>query len=127
MKHIQDTLARLVKGMADKAIVTPDADFRIKANAGFSVQIQTKYDEKTLNGTWHRTFTGSSPEVALQLAEAFVEALPDPETVIMTTYLGKLAAAVDYGAANGIDDQYIAPVRITRQAMSDNLLPRPAA
>jgi len=54
--------------------------------------------------------------------DAFIAALPDPETLVLRTYLGKLADAVDYGHENGIAAEYVDPVRITQKAMSDNLL-----
>lgn len=63
------------------------------------------------------TFTG-----VLDDLDAFIAALPDPETLVLRTYLGKLANAVDYGHQNGIAAEYVDPVRITQKAMSDNLL-----
>ena len=58
-----------------------------------------------------QSFYGSAPRALLDEANAFIAALPDPETLVPRTYLGKLADAVDYGHQNGIAAEHIDVIR----------------
>lgn len=122
IEEIQAELSEMIKALMAKGIVAPRAELDIRANEGFSVHIQTTIDTKSLGGKWMQSFYGSAPRALLDEANAFIAALPDPETLVLRTYLGKLADAVDYGHENGIAAEYVDPVRITQKAMSDNLL-----
>ena len=64
-------------------------------------------------------------EASLGAARAYIAARPDPDCNVMRTYLAKLADAVDYATEHSIADEFVDPVRLTRKAMSDNLLPPP--
>ena len=119
-QEIQAALAGMVKAMLDKGVVRPDASLHFRANARPVFCLEGA--AKTLGGENYVWNHGDTIAEAIGEADAFIASLPAPETVIMRTYLGKLADAVDYGHENGIAAEYVDPVRITQKAMSDNLI-----
>jgi hypothetical protein len=68
---------------------------------------------------------GDTPEAALADADAAIAALPDPVTAQHHNHMERVAACIDQAAADGIDDQYVTPLRMTVKAISDNLLAPP--
>lgn len=68
---------------------------------------------------------GDTPEAALSDADAAIAALPDPKTVKLHNHMQRVADCIDKAAADGIDDEYVTPLRMTVKAISDNLLAPP--
>lgn len=73
------------------------------------------------------TATKLMPSIDSAFAEmhAMIAALPDPENIKLHEHMKRVAACVDAGEKDGIDAQYITPLRMTVQAISSNLLPAP--
>ena len=125
IEEIQARLDALASAMADKGLIKPTPDATIEAGGVLRVVARWHKNAKSFYGDASEYFRRDSIPDALAAADAWVAALPTPETIAMTTYLGKLADAVDYGHTNGIPSEYVDPVRITQKAMSDNLLGAP--
>jgi len=118
----QQIINRLVAAqtaLVEKLAAQPKIEFSISfyQSGKLYVVVYGAYDYDPIGRITAETFAG-----VLDDLDAFIAALPDPETLVLRTYLGKLADAVDYGHENGIAAEYVDPVRITQKAMSDNLL-----
>jgi hypothetical protein len=70
---------------------------------------------------------GETPEAALDDADATIAALPDPVTAKLHNHMKRVADCIDKAAADGIDDEYVTPLRMTVKAISDNLLAPPVS
>ena len=125
IEEIQARLDVLASAMADKGLIVPEATVLINSGGRNSVLAQWRKDSRSAYSDRSQHFSAGDTLADLDAADAWVAALPTAESLTMTTYLGKLADAVDYGHSNGIPDEYVDPVRITQKAMSDNLLGAP--
>ena len=128
LEEIKAALDQLVVAMLAKGVVMPHADFQVASNnpLPYSAILWCSLETKCLGGEYIRgSYKLATAEAALDDARAYIDALPDPDAKVMRTYLGKLADAVDYATEHSIADEFVDPVRLTRKAMSDNLLPPP--
>ena len=125
IEEIQARLDVLASAMADKGLIVPEATVLITAGSKASILLGWRKDSRSHYSDRSQHFATGDTLADLDAADAWVAALPTAESLTMTTYLGKLADAVDYGHSNGIPDEYVDPVRITQKAMSDNLLGAP--
>lgn len=128
LEEIQAAIDQLVTDMMAKNVVQPRAEFTIKSgeHRPFSVALWCSTEARCFDGDYLRgLYSNPTPEAALEAARSYIAALPDPETKVMRTYLGKLADALDYATEHSIADEFVEPVRLARQAMTDNLLPPP--
>ena len=73
------------------------------------------------------TGKGDTPEAALDDADRIVAALPDLENAKLHRHMARVADCIDSAHSDGIDDEYVTPLRLTVKAMSDNLLAGPVA
>ena len=120
---IQAKLAELVAAMVEKGVVTPEADLTIKGGGANShVTFWSSMNTPAFDGEYLTHVGGGTPAEALTAAAAYIAALPSPEETVTRTYLRKVADAVDYAKENGVDDEYVTPLRGVTCAMTDNLL-----
>lgn len=122
IEQIQADLSAMVTEMTAKGVKLPRAELCLRGNESPNATLWGDLAQRALRGEYLQIINGDTATDALVNAHAFIAALPDPETLVLRTYLGKLADAVDYGHENGIAAEYVDPVRITQKAMSDNLL-----
>lgn len=54
--------------------------------------------------------------------DAFIAAMPSPETAALHNHMKRIAACIDKGREDGIDDAYITPLVVVKAAMTENLL-----
>lgn len=120
--EIQAKLAELVAAMVEKGVVTPDAQLQIKDSGNFYVHCQGKYGTRPFDGEQYFVEAGDTPAEALAAAAEYIAALPSPEETVIRTYLRKVADAVDYAKENGVDDEYVTPLRGVTCAMTSNLI-----
>ena len=119
---IQAKLAELVAAMVEKGVVTPTAQLQIKDDGVFAVHCRADYDTSPFDGeNYFVEFSYKISEIFTAAAER-IAALPSPEETVTRTYLRKVADAVDYAKENGVDDEYVTPLRGVTCAMTDNLL-----
>jgi len=82
------------------------------------------YDNSACNDSLG-TAKGDTPEAALDDADRIIAALPDIGTAKLHNHMARVADCIDKAHADGIADEYVTPLRVTVQAMSDNLLAAP--
>ena len=68
------------------------------------------------------TAKGDTPDEALNDAFAIIADLPDMATSKIQDHMERVAACIDKGREDGIDDAYIAPLVVVKAAMTENLL-----
>ena len=73
------------------------------------------------------TGKGDTPEAALDAADAIIAALPSIETTRLHDHMARVADCIDKATADAIPDEYVTPLRMTVQAMTENLLTGPVA
>ena len=73
------------------------------------------------------TAKGDTPEAALDAADRIIAALPSIETANLHSHMARVADCIDKATADAIPDEYVTPLRMTVQAMTDNLLTGPVA
>lgn len=128
LEEIQAALDQLVTDMMAKNVVDPRAEFHLRSGAArfYSVTLWCDYEAKCFDGEYYQAFINKPrPEAALEAARVYIAGLPDPSAKVMRTYLRKLADALDYATEHSIADEFVQPVRLARQAMTENLLPPP--
>jgi hypothetical protein len=119
---IQAKLAELVAAMVEKGVVTPNAQLQIKDDGKFFIHCGCKYDTHPFDGENYFIEFGDNPAETFTAAAEYIAAMPSPEETVTRTYLRKVADAVDYAKENGVDDEYVTPLRGVTCAMTDNLL-----
>jgi len=87
------------------------------------VYLQTDYEVN--GGNSYGTANGDTPEAALADADRIIAALPDPDTAKLHRHMARVADCIDKAHADGIDAEYVTPLRKTVIAMSNNLLAAP--
>ena len=68
-----------------------------------------------------------TPEAALDAADTIIAALPSIETTRLHDHMARVADCIDKATADAIPDEYVTPLRMTVQAMTENLLAGPVA
>lgn len=71
---------------------------------------------------WYATIIEDTPEAAIDAAFEIIASFPPPEVTMLNAFMANLADCIDKAHADGIDDEYIKPLRLAIKAMSDNLL-----
>ena len=73
------------------------------------------------------TAKGDTPDAAIADAFAIIAAQPDPAKAAIQRHMKRVAACIDKGREDGIDDAYIEPLVVVKAAMTENLLMKPEA
>jgi hypothetical protein len=122
VKEINARLSALVVAMMAKGVTIPDAECQFNANVRARVWLWARGGHKPFNGSCVKNFTNDDVAFALDTADKFVSSLPDLKIIKLTAHMNRVADCIDKGRADGIDDEYIAPLAAVKQAMSENLL-----
>lgn len=119
---IQKWCDDLVVKMADKGVVMPEAYASITSDRTVPSIILGKkgrYDNIS-EGYFHAK--GYTLAERMADCEAHVAELPSPEVARLNEFLRLVAAAADYGNANGIPSDFINPLTEAAQRLSKNAL-----
>jgi hypothetical protein len=119
IEEIQAELNKMPAALSAAGWTNPRAHLDIRANERMYVY---------LNGNNLHAMEfhyGETAAECIEKAWAFIRALPDPQTVILSTYSKKLADAIDYGHENNVPAKLVDPVRRAQKATSDMMLPAP--
>lgn len=121
---IQEQVNRLSDAMIAKGLREPSAKFSLVSHAEPSVYLTWKpLKKKSLYGSdEYEFFRGDTIGEMLAKAFAFVEALPSPEEYRFREFMGALGSVIDLGKENGIETDYLKPLRATMKRLSENAL-----
>jgi len=115
--EIQAEINKMPRRLSDGGWIAPHVEFDIKANEKPCIYMRH-------NGGSEFVY-GNTPSEVIEKTWAFIDAMPDPQSIILKTYVKKLADAVDYGYANAVPSELVDPVRMAQKATSDMMLPAP--
>lgn len=119
----QANLQTLVNAMVEKGIVMPNAEFTVKADADRNyIYLTCKHSQKIFDGEFGKFCFGRSFAECLADAQQTIAAMPDPAEAIVQEYQRKVAAAIDYGTENSLDESLVAPLRDVSKTISDGIL-----
>jgi hypothetical protein len=65
---------------------------------------------------------GETPEAAIADAFAIIGSMASREDAKLRNHMKRVASCIDKGREDGIDDAYIAPLVVVKNAMTENLL-----
>lgn len=122
VEEIQTALGELVAAMSDKGVITPRAQLHIDSGGRFNIHADAAYDTKPFGRENYFVFFGDTPAEVIDVARAYIAALPSPEEAVQREYLTRVASAIDYGTEHSMPDEYVAPLRGVSTAMTSNLL-----
>jgi hypothetical protein len=109
--------------LARKGKVKPEVEFKIEANAGFSIIMGWK--KPYTNNEWekeYQCFLGDDVATAVGKAMSFIEELPTAEQAKLHHFMGKLGKLIDAGKSGGIDVDYLNPLIDSMKRLSENVL-----
>ena len=120
--EINTRLSALVVAMLAKGVEQPRAQMTLECDARPNCILWSSSESKSLEGKYLKILWGADEAAALASADAYVAAMPDPATAKLTAHMRRVADCIDKGREDGIDDEYIAPLVVVKQAMTENLL-----
>jgi len=91
------------------------------------IDLMREYKTSGRNDYMVGTAKGDTPDAAIADAFAIIVALPDPAKAAIQRHMKRVAACIDKGREDGIDDAYITPLVVVKAAMTENLLMKPEA
>jgi hypothetical protein len=124
--EIQARIDALAVAMSDKALKTPYAEFTLKSQASSSVGLHWATTPKSAYNDGYKYFYGTAAET-LDMADAYVAALPTPEEARMKAFLGALGDAIELGKKADIEVEAVNPLIALMKRLSKNALTHEAA
>ena len=109
----------LAVAMMDRGLARPDVTAAIKSNGSPWVMASWR---DAADKSEYKHFSGDGMAECLRAAEAWVSALPSRDEAIRNTYLRMVADAADFGSANGLAPDFLAPVIAEMKRLSGNAL-----
>lgn len=123
VKEIQTALTEMEAAMVEKGIKTPAAEMQIRANQKCNIHGGCGYSGGApFDGDNYFIEFGDTPADAIAKAFAYIAAMPSPDEAGVQEYMRDVAKAIDTGKRHNIADEYVAPLRVVKAAMTDNLL-----
>lgn len=120
--EIQKRLAAMVVAMTDKGFEQPTAELRINPTGEYPECWLSSKGEREIGTFSTEIVRGDTISETLSAADAHIARQKTGSEADLEEYMKRVAKAADYGKGKGIDDEYVAPLRMTIKAMSDNLL-----
>lgn len=123
--EIQKRVDAIADAMTAKGVSQASAEFDIKSHRKeFAVILQWTNVEKTsvLDRTCYEFIHSPTPEEALDNADEYVAQLPTAEETRMKQFVSALAGVIDLGRENGVDVEFINPLKATMKKLSENVI-----
>lgn len=109
--------------LSNKGKVRPSVDFRVEANAGFTIAM--KWAKPYVYNDWeneYQCFAGNDFPELLGKALAFIGELPTAEQAKLHNFMGKLGKLIDAGRDDGIEISYLNPLIESMKRLSENVI-----
>lgn len=121
--QVQANLQTIVDAMMEKGVPMPNAEFTMKAGADRSyIYLTCDHSQKIFDGSNARFSFGRSFAECFTDAQQAIASLPDPADAVMQEYQRKVAAAIDFGTENSLDERLVSPLRDVSKTISEGLL-----
>lgn len=125
-KEIQSRVDALAKAMTAKGVSQAGAKIQVSSHEKELLVIlswvnTTKPDHR-LDRNGYEFIRASTPEEALANADEYVAQLPTADETRMKQFMGALASVIDLGNQNGVDVEFINPLKATMKKLSENVI-----
>lgn len=118
LEDLNKSLEQIAAAMSDKGVICP----RPKICFEIDVVDVWLHADSPIGGETCVNISAQSADEVIKKTLNYIKALPSAEEKAAHDFSVKLANVIDFGRDNGIDDEYIEPLRMTRKAMTENLL-----
>lgn len=125
--EIQSRLDAMAKAMGDKGLRMPEARIRIVSGCAPMVYLARASKGSNYSDLTHCPDGNKTLAAQLDDADAWIAALPDPETAGLRAYLGALSDAAEVHRQHALPDDLLVPVKAVIQTVSGNLLGKVSA
>jgi len=122
IQEAEETLDAMEGLLIAKEVSLPDADYILSSNSGGRDRISLYGSEKGLDGESFRTFYTTEEASCWALAFNFIDNLPTKKEVLKRNFNKELGYLIDLAKETNIEEEFIAPLRTTRKALTENLL-----
>jgi len=122
--EIQKRIDVMPAAMSAKGLIEPRATILLNGNQEPSMLLQWYKNQKD-RAACHTTcesFRGSTIPDQLDAGDAFIAALPCREEVKFKEFMSALGGVIDLGRDNGIEVEFLSPLRATMKKLSENAL-----
>lgn len=124
-EEIQKRVNALSDAMLAKGLREPKAEATIESNTEPNVYLRwkdvTKAIPSAFDGQSEFLRAGTIGE-ALEKADKFVAEMPSAEEAKVAQFMGALANVIELGKDNGVDVEFLNPLKATMKKLSDNIL-----
>lgn len=127
-KEIQTRLDALLKAMLAKGLKQPSAQFDMQA-AEVETRVYLRWQDQTKTLRRDTYSDGifefirhKEPKKAFDNADAFIAKMPSAEEARLKQFMGALGAVIDLGKENGVEVEFLTPLKATMKKLSDNIL-----
>jgi len=120
---IQEHIDRLSDMMLAKGLRSPRAEFELRAHVVPQVLlVHTPRNKKPYEGDVYAWFKDGSVGEMLAAAEAHILSLPSADETKFREFMQALGGVIDLGKENGIEVEFLNPLRATMKKLSENAL-----
>lgn len=121
--QLEAKLQTLVDAMMEKGVQMPESEFSMKSGTDRSyIYLTGDHSHKIFDGSYDILCFGRSFAECFTDAQQAIASLPDPADAVMQEYQRKVAAAIDFGTENSLDERLVSPLRDVSKTISDGLL-----
>jgi hypothetical protein len=123
--EIQKRVDNLSRAMLAKGLRQPSAEFQVESNVAPCIWLKWKdaaRSDRYLEDNHYEKIEGDEPKALFDKADAFVAELPSAEEARTREFMGALGKVIDLGKSNGIEVEFLNPLRATMKKLSENAL-----
>lgn len=125
-KEIQKRVDALADAMTAKGLSQAGAKIQVNSHEKEFLVILKWVDvskpDHSLDRTGYEFIRASTPEEALANADEFISKLPTADETRINQFMGALASVIDLGNQNGVDVEFINPLKVTMKKLSENVI-----
>ena len=122
LEKVAANLQIIVDMLLEKEVVMPEVSHTMSSDNVDRDRISMYGSDKGLDGESYRNFFSHSGENCWVSAYRFADNLPPKQEVHKRTFNKELGDLIDLANSTGIEEEFIAPLKTTRKALTENLL-----
>jgi hypothetical protein len=121
-KIIQSRVDAIAKAMLGKGLCKPKADLQFSSDEQPCAGARWEDANARYGSTEFEYIRANTVDEALTKLDAFIAAKPEAEERKLNEFMSALGNVIDLGRANGIDVEYVNPLAVMMQRLSENAL-----
>lgn len=119
--EIQKRIDIMPAAMLAKGKRIPDAEFRLRANAGYDLVLQSAKPGAHWADDWHYVKADTIEEL-LDAADLWIATLPTAEEQRMKEFMTALSDVIELGKKSGVEVEFVNPLVETMRRLSKNII-----